>query len=232
MKRKTHLYLPTLVLFLITLPATGASASSATLNAPLSGPSAAGVYRFDIGDDSAKSIEFSASLDERGDATGQMTFRDQTFIPERDVDGVVIDDDKEETGSEFYLTASLDSLKVERNRAVMGGTITDSSHKDFVGRWVQLVVEDNGAGDSEPDKLSWQVFRPEEARWIPADAELKDDEGAWWKWWATDAEREDDAGVPSPNIIPGSSKGCPVFPLSSYEFAEVVTGEGDIRVSQ
>src|SRR5687767_2482520 len=162
MKTKTLAFIPTLICLLITLPITGASSPNAPLNLQPSGPSASGVYKFDLGDDSSKYVEFSASLDEAGDATGQMTFRDQTFIPEQDGDGV--GGDKEEEKPEFYLTASLNSLTIERNRAVMSGTITDSSHPGFVGRWVQLVVEDNGVGGNEPDRLSWQVFRPEEAR--------------------------------------------------------------------
>ena len=44
------------------------------------------------------------------------------------------------------MTASLDSLTIENNRAVMGGTVTDSSNRSYIGRWVQLVVEDNGDG--------------------------------------------------------------------------------------
>jgi hypothetical protein len=144
------------------------------------------------------------------------------------VDGV--GGDKEDSPSTFYMTAKLDTLTIDRNRAVMGGTITDSSNKSYVGKWVQLVVEDNGDGSGEPDKLSWCFCKPEEGGWVPADAELKSDEGAYWKWWATDAEVKDDAGVQSTNIIPGNKTSCKVFPLSVYPFADVKSGEGQIQV--
>ena len=194
---------------------------------PISAPSANGVYRFDLGDDFSKYVEFSASLDERGVASGQMTFSDQGFIPEQDPDDA---SGHEEKPRELSFTATLDSLTIERNRAVMGGTITDSSERSFIGRWVQLVVEDNGDDRERPDRLGWRVSRPEEGGWVPADAELRDDQGAWWKWWATDAEREDDAGVQSTSIIPGTRRGCPLFPISSYEFSEMTNGEGQIQV--
>ena len=207
-----------LVLFLISVAAPIAKAS---------GPSASGTYKFVLDDDFSKSVEFSATSDERGTTTGQMTFRDEAALVEQDVDGV--GGDKDDPKSEFYMTASLDSLKIENNRAVMGGTITASSNESYVGRWVQLVVEDNGDG-KEADKLSWCFCKPEEGGWVPSDAEVRDDEGAWYKWWATDAELKDDEGVPSKNIIPGNKKSCDTFALSAYEFAEVKSGEGVIQV--
>ena len=205
-----------LVLSLITLATPIAKASS---------PSASGNYRFVLDDDLSKSVEFSATSDERGTTTGQMTFRDEAGLVEQDPDGE--GGDKGDPKSEFYLTASLDSLQIENNRAVMGGTITASSNESYVGRWVQLVVEDNGDKD---DKLSWCFCKPEASGWVPSDAEVKEDEGAWYKWWATDAELKDDAGVQSENIIPGNKKSCDTFALSAYEFAEVKSGEGVIQV--
>lgn len=214
-----------LVLFLLTIAVTSAGT---TANALTSGPSASGSYRFELDDNLAKSVEFTATADERGGATGEMTFRDEARISEPDLDGV--GGHQGDPPSEFYLTATLNSLTVENNRAVMGGTITASSIQSYVGRWVQLVVEDNGDGRESPDKLSWRVCRPEEGGWVPADAEVRDDEGAYWRWWATDAELRDDAGIESRNIIPGNRTGCEVLPLSSYQFADVRNGEGQIQV--
>ena len=190
-------------------------------------PSASGTYRFVLEDDFSKSVEFNATSDERGVTTGQMTFRDEAGVSERDPDGV--GDEKEESQSPFFMTANLDSLTIERNRAVMGGTITDSSIRSYIGKWVQLVVEDNGDGSEEPDKLSWCFCQPEEGGWVPADSERPDD-GAYWKWWATDAEREDDKGIQSTNIIPCNKTSCTVFQLSAYSFAYVRSGEGQIQV--
>lgn len=208
------------VLFLMTF------ANAVSTSAQTGGPSASGSYRFVLDDDFSKYLEFNASSDERGTTTGQMTFRDHAGISEQDEDGDGSRED--EPRPEFHLTASLDKLTIENNRAVMGGTVTDSSNSSYLGKWVQLVVEDNG--DGREDKLSWCACKPEEGGWVPSDAEVRDDEGAWWKWWATDAEREDDRGVQSTNIIPGNKTSCQLFPLAAYEFAEVRIAEGQIQV--
>ena len=220
---KTVISLSVLVLFL-----TLTTSDLVTASAQSSGPSASGSYRFLLADEVSKSVEFNASSDERGTTTGQMTFRDEARIVEQDVDGV--GGHQEDPPSSFFMTASLDSLTIDRNRAVMGGTITDSSNRSYIGRWVQLVVEDNGDGSQEADKLTWCFCKPEEGGWVPADSEVRDDEGAWWKWWATDAELKDDAGVQSTNIIPGNKTSCKVLPLSVYPFADVERGEGQIQV--
>ncbi|HWN08933.1 MAG TPA: hypothetical protein VNO50_06575 [Pyrinomonadaceae bacterium] len=208
-----------LVLFLVGFTAPIANASS---------PSASGTYRFVLDDDFKKSVEFSATSDERGTTTGQMTFRDEAILEQQDLDGA--GGESEDPKQEFFMTASLDSMKIENNRAVLGGTVTDSSHRSYVGKWVQLVVEDNGDGQEVSDKLSWCFCQPEEGGWVPSDAEVKEDEGAWYKWWATDAEVKDDAGIQSKNIIPGNKKSCETFPLAAYEFAEIKSGEGQIQV--
>lgn len=209
-----------LVLFLVGMTAPCANASS--------GPSASGVYRFVLDDDLSKSVEFSATSDERGVTTGQMTFRDEAILEQQDVDGT--GDELENPKVAFFMTANLDSMKIENNRAVLGGTVTDSSNRSYIGKWVQLVVEDNGAGSETADKLGWCFCQPEAGGWVPVDAEVKEDEGAWYKWWATDEEVKDDAGVQSENIIPGNKKSCEMLPLSTYEFAEAMKGEGQIQV--
>lgn len=205
-----------------------AAYGSTHANAHTSRPSASGVYRFVLEDGFSKSVEFNATSDERGVTTGQMTFGDEAGVSERDPDGV--GDEKEGSRAPFFMTARLDSLTIERNRAVMGGTVTDSNISSYIGKWVQLVVEDNGDGREEPDKLTWCFCQPEERGWVPEDAELRGDDGAYRTWWATDAEREDDRGIQSANIIPGNRTSCKVFPLSAYPFAEVRSGEGQIQV--
>lgn len=177
------------VLFLTGLVAGYASMAA---GAQIGGPSASGTYRFVMDDNLSKSVEFNAAIDERGTTTGQMTFRDEAGVSEQDPDG---EGGHEEGASEFYMTAILDTLTIDRNRAVMSGTVADSSIRSYIGKWVQLVVEDNGDGREEPDKLTWCFCQPEEGGWVPADAELREDQGAWSQWWATDAEREDDKGV-------------------------------------
>ena len=210
-----------LALFVINL------AMPRSTSARVSGPSASGTCKFVLEDELTKTVDFSVSTDERGTTTGQLTFKDEAGTGPQDPDGV--GDPKEGPPSEFYMTAELDSLTIENNRALMGGTIRDSSDRSYIGRWVQLVVEDNGDGREVPDKLSWRFCEPAPGGWTPSDAEDPRDEGAWWHWWATDAERDDDRGVQSTNIIPGSSQGCATFPLSTYEFPDA-RGESQIQV--
>jgi hypothetical protein len=211
------------VLFIMSLITAGASMPA---SAQPSGPSASGTYRFLLEDDSSKTVEFNATSDERGTATGEMTFTDQAKIVDLEEDG--IGDERE--GSEFFMKANLDTLTIEGNRAVMGGTVTDSSHRSYIGKWVQLVVEDNGDGNEKPDQLTWCFCQPEQGGWVPSDAEVPGDDGAYLQWWATDAEIKDDTGVQSTNIIPGNNRSCKVFPLSVYPFADVRSGEGQIQV--
>lgn len=64
----------------------------------------------------------------------------------------------------------------------------------------------------------------------PAPARKQDDDGAYLRWWATDAEREDDVEIPSRNLLPGDDPGCPAYPFSVHAFANVLKWEGDIIV--
>ncbi len=189
-------------------------------------PYAGGAYRFLLEDDQVKSLEFEAQT-VRGVTSGFMTFVDEAKFPDTD--------DAEDPGSgdgsaQIYIKADLDSLTVEKTRAVMGGTVRESSHKTYVGKWVQLVVEDNGQELRVPDQLTWALCRSERRGWIPSDAELKYDDGAYLRWWATDAERKDDVGVPSENLLPNEETGCRVYSLSTYAFASIGKWEGDIVV--
>ena len=196
---------------------------SLTIPQPAAAQEASGVYRFLLEDDLVKYVEFQAWTDEKGNAAGQMVFTDEAKFS----DG----EEGEGKPSELYIKADLDSMKVEKNRAVMGGTVLDSSHKSYIGSWVQLVVEDSGENVKEPDRLTWTFCRPRDGEWIPSDAEWKEDEGAYLKWWATDAERDDDVGIPSPDLLPNNEKsGCQVHPLWSYALADVSKYEGDIVV--
>ena len=216
---KQTLALGALVVSLATPSSTGARR--------VSGPSASGSYKVVLEDGFAKQVEFEATWDERGTTTGRMTFRDEAPIVEPDIDGPA--DSANEPSSEFYIAADLDSLTIDNNRALMGGTVRESSHKSYIGKWVQLVVEDNGEGTEVPDKLTWCFCRPEPGGWTPVDAEVRGDEGVWMHWWSTDAEREEDRGVQSANLIPGNRTGCPTFALSTYKFPDE-KGAGQIQV--
>ena len=123
---------------------------SGLATAQTAGPSASGTYRFVLEDRVTKYLDFSVSKDERGRVTGQMRFVDPVPVPDTDD----AEDPRPVIPPEFFMTATFDSLTVERNQAVMNGTIRESSHSSYVGRWVQLVVEDNGADPRVPDRLT------------------------------------------------------------------------------
>ena len=188
---------------------------------------ATGKYKFSMDDELSKYVEFDAKAGERGGATGYMIFTDEAKVVVQDPDGEPGKDDP----IPFSMKADLDTMTVEKNRAVISGIVRDSSVRSYIGRWVQLVIEDND-GVEVPDRFGWSFCEPEAGGWIPSDAEVPDDKGAFLSWWATDAERRDDVGIPSPNIVPGMLKACKVNPLSSYEFATILKGEGAIQIQQ
>jgi len=192
-----------------------------------SGPSANGSYHFVMEDGLAKSLEFEAQVDERSNTTGHMTFTDEAGTVEWDLDG----ERERPEPTAFSMTADLNTLIIESNRALMGGVVRESSDPSYVGKWVQLVVEDNGDNTERPDNISWCFCQPEPGGWIPQDLEDPRDQGASMSWWVTDLEREDDRGLPSESIIPGTRTSCRTFALSTYEFPEV-RGEGQVQVSR
>ena len=191
--------------------------------------SANGSYKFTLGDDLTKIFEFDAKGDGRGGASGRMTYTDLTPVSD-DESGEEIRPSGKPV--EFSMAADFDSLTVTGNRAVMSGAVTGSSHGIYVGRWVQLVVEDNGDNRELPDTLVWKVCRQQPGGWVPSDLEVKDDDGAYRSWWATDLERREDVGIPSRNLIPGLSRSCQVFAISSYDVVNVVQWDGQILVQQ
>ena len=192
-------------------------------SAQFSAPSASGTYRFVMEDELTRQVDFNVTADERGTATGLMTYHDETRVLDWDPDG---EEKPGEEGAEFFMTAELNTLTVENNRALTKGIIRDSSVPSYIGRCVLLVVEDNGV---DPDNLIWRFCKQEEGGWVPVDAEDERDQGASMQWWATDAEREDDKGVQSTNINPGTRVGCPTFSLATYTFP-TLRGDGQILV--
>jgi hypothetical protein len=198
-------------------------------SAQTAGAAAGGTFRFMDEDGLTRFVDFSATNDREGVTTGGMTYNDPSRIADDDNDG----DPPPKPGdapTEFYIKADFNTMTVEKNRAVMGGTIVDSSHRTYIGRWVQLVVEDNALNTRLSDQLSWQICKPQPGGWVPSDSERKTDDGAYLRWWATDAERKDDVGIPSKNLIPGESKGCEIYPLPAYSFYDLYKWEGDIVV--
>lgn len=207
---------PTVALLLLALAAPLAVAAAKNL------PSAEGSVRLPAGGVEV-AIEFSATADEDGAASGWMQLTDPGGAPVQDVDGVGLDPRGPAPG--HFFTADLDCLEVLRNKAVMSGVITDSAQEDYVGRRVILVAVDKGEGGR--DKLTWGVYKRDEGTWLASDAEAENDAGAGMSWFATDAEREDDAGEPSVRSEPAT---CKNLPLSAFSLIELKAGEGDVRV--
>lgn len=188
---------------------------------------ASGKYKFIMEDELAKYLEFDAQSSERGGATGYMIFTDEAKVVIQDPDGEPPRDEP----VPFFMKADLDAMTIEKNRAIINGVVRDSSLRGYIGRWVQLVIEDND-GVEVPDKFVWSFCEPEIGGWIPSDAEIKDDQGAFMSWWATDSERKDDVGIPSPSLIPGSLKACKAQSIWAYDFATIFKGEGAIQIRQ
>ena len=194
------------------------------------GQSAEGRFAFTTDDGVSRYVEFTAAGDGKGSATGSMTFNDTSKIPDDDNDGDP-PPRPPEAPSEFYIKAEFDTMTVEKNRAVIGGLVRESSHKSYIGRWVQLVVEDNAENPRLPDRLSWGFCRPEPGGWVPSDNDQPGDRGAYLSWWATDAERKDDVGIPSrPAANSEPARGCRLYTLAAYDYINAEKWEGDIVV--
>lgn len=188
-----------------------------------------GSYKFVLEDRLTKYLEFDARSTERGAATGYMLLTDEATVLFQDVDGT--GESPQEEKVQFSMKAELEAMTIEKNRAVISGVVRDSTYHSYIGKWVQLVIEDNDGFDV-PDKFVWSFCQPEPGGWIPSDSEVPGDRGAFMSWWSTDAERKDDVGIPSPDLIPGNLKSCRVYPIAAFEYAHILKGDGVISIKQ
>lgn len=191
-------------------------------------PSADGSYQILADSGPTRSVEFSARVEMDGSTSGEATFRDSAPAPTQN-ESSNGDSSLGESSPAFYVKAEFDCLVVEGNKAVMCGSVTESSLAQYIGRRVLLVVQDNGDGvkGAARDKLTWGLYKPQARNWLPVDSERPDEQASPTTWIATDAEREDDQGVLSEKteII-----GCQTYPLSSYAFIDAKHGSGNIQV--
>ncbi len=185
---------------------------------------AGGSYQFALEDGRTKYVEFDARAQASGGASGHMFFSDDAPFTEQDTDGV---GDPVETHPGFYFRAEFDDMLVTDNKAVITGTVRDSSITSLIGQRVLLTVEDNGNNAREPDRVTWGVYANLRRDWEVSDAELERDPGVGMTWMASDAERDDDRGV----LMPGDdSIGVHAFPVASHEFVVAAEDAGDIFV--
>ena len=196
-------------------------------NAQTPGTSADGSFKFSMDNDYFKTMEFRAFVEKDGSTTGSMIFSGPETIPDQNVDG---DDNKEFSGrlSSLDMEVDLDTLVVEKNKAVMSGTVRGCNVYEYIGRRVLLTVEDNGdpTNSRVPDKFTWGFYRTIERTWVPADAEQKEDSGAYLRWWATDYERKDDIGYAMPRQ--DNKVTTQTFPTLAYTLTYI--GGGDLTV--
>lgn len=199
---------------------------------------AAGSYQFTLTEDKyLKYVEFDASTDANGNATGFIYMTDEAVITLQDVDG---SGEPKERFAGYNFKAEVDGLVVTETevvinkevvlekRAVLSATIRDASNLAFVGQRVLLTVADYGDNIRVPDRVTWGVYKPIDRRWIPSDAEWKEDPGVGLRWWAKDAERRDDVGYQMPR---DETIGTQTFPVATYGFVDMSSMAGDIRVS-
>lgn len=180
-----------------------------------------GTVRAETLDKGVRTIEFSATGVSGGRASGDLALTQPIAIPDQDVDGAGDPAIKE---TSLTIKVALDCMKVEKNRAVVGGQVRDANVQGYIGRRVLLTVEDNVEG---PDRYTFGFYRTTLPTWVPSDAELKFDDGAGLTWWATDAEVKDDKGISSQ---PREQGDCEGIALASYELEDLAKDGGDIVV--
>jgi hypothetical protein len=188
--------------------------------------SSSGAYQFSLDDGYTKFADFDAVKLADGSTNGQLTFTDEAKVFYLDVDGTG-DPNLKNTYPGYYIKVDFDDLVVDKNDAVMSGTIRDSDIRDFIGQRVLLTVEDNGDNTRVLDQLTWGIYKPVVRNWKPSDAELKDDPGVGLRWHATDAEVKDDRGIDMPRSEAIDTKS---YPVSSYSFTAPQRSAGDIKV--
>ena len=186
--------------------------------------SASGNYQFAPEDGRTKYVEFDARGDAAGGATGRMFFSDDAEVTEQNPDD---SGEPVQTYNGFHFSAEFDGMVVVGGRAVMSGTVRDSSIRGLVGRRVLLTVEDNGDDPRVPDRVTWGVYDAEPRGWTPSDSERDRDPGVGTSWTASDFEREDDPGVRMPRADSITTQS---FPVSSYEFFVPASESGNIVV--
>src|SRR5258706_11285098 len=214
MKRAARLFLSMLVLAMFSLvPAAFAQSANGGFHV--------------VSDEGTRNIEFNAKINPNGSVSGDLKFTGPLSVPDQDVDGDGTGDPSA-TATTLSLRVDVDCLKVDGNRAALGGVVKESNVGAYIGRRMLLTVEDGGEGhNAAPDRYTWGQYRSTAATWVASDAELEFDSGVGLTWTATDFERTDDAGIPSNHP---SGTDCKTFSLSSYALQDLPQGSGNIQV--
>jgi hypothetical protein len=191
-----------------------------------SGPSATGKFEIVNDDGPTRSIEFNARSEADGKTVGEVIFRDNEPSASNNPETAT----ETQAPTLFFLKAEFDCLTVKDNRAVMVGSVTESSVAHYVGRRFLLVAQDNhdDAKAAVADRLTWGVYRPSQRAWVAMDSERSiEDQAGPVSWIATDSERPEDPGVSSQKV---ETIGCQTFPVSSFSFVDSNHGRGSVHV--
>ncbi|HEU4507232.1 MAG TPA: hypothetical protein VFR78_03270 [Pyrinomonadaceae bacterium] len=189
------------------------------------GTSAAGSFKFALQDGETRFLEFKVTEQAENLAAGDMTYSDPVAIPVDDPDNP-----EKPTTQGLLLRARFDCMQTVKNTAVIGGEIFESNFPGAIGSRVLLVIEDNGI-DGSRDRVAWGIFQNSAITWFPQDAEVPNDDGAKLTWWATDAERRDDVGIPA-GLGLSRMVTCKSFPLAAIDFPEIKYAGGDLQIQQ
>jgi len=171
-------------------------------------------------------IEFHATRATDGTTSGETIFRD--VVSENAPKPTPSAEGAPETAKVLFMKADVDCLVIEDNKAMMSGSIVESTLPQYVGRRVLIVAQEDRLrkGTEKHDRLTWGVYRNTQPNWIAQDQE-RPDEPTNLSRIATDAERPEDEGTPSNKEM---LVGCHTFPLSSFAFFNAKQGHGSVKV--
>ena len=207
--------------FLIVLSLVSPLACARATTGDTDGPSAKGKFEIIATEGvPSRSIEFNAQMTVDGKTVGEVVFQDTSATDQSR--------DNNDNEKPLYVRAECDCLIVRANKAVISGSIVQSTLDSYIGRRVLVVVQDNG-GSVNPlkhDKVTYGLYRLVNRNWVIADAE-RPDESSPVSLIATDAERPDDIGVLADHQ---QDIGCSTFPLSSFSFIDASSSHGTVKV--
>ena len=206
------------VVLFVSLLCPGTPASSAASNGAAS---ITGGGTFVVGNDLKGHFNFNAVTHRDGSTTGHLSLRQPEEAPDQDVDGTG-EPGLEALPSGVDLTADLDSMNINGNRAALSGVVRTASTQRYVGLRIVLTVEDAGEGDSEgPDKITWGFYQRVIPRLV-ADFDFPE-AGAYpvgVKFLASDVENPDAGAF----LVGDSDIDSQSFPLTSYTLTDISGG--------
>ena len=192
--------------------------------APEGSSSVTGGGTFSVGANKKGHFDFNAITHSDGTVSGHLSLRDPEEAPDQDVDASG-EPGLNSLSDGVELTADVDSVKVEGNRAALSGVITRASVPRYLGLRIILTVQDDGEGGPEPDKITWGFYQRIERRLVTD--EENPDAGAFpvgERFLATDAERPEEGAF----LVGEGDFDSTSFPLSSYSLNEI--GDGNVQV--